>query len=80
MGGTDSKPMDTGAQGPMSNANSNSVTIIEKLENHKNTTELLLSLILAVMVLSFLMKIYTINKKQIKKTEQYKSRINLATV
>lgn len=78
MGKNESKPVQ--ADGNNSNANSNNITIIETLEEHKNLTSIILLLILTILVLHGLVKIYTWNKESVKRSERLKSRINLSAV
>ena len=78
MGTKTSKPVQ--ADGNNSNANSNNITIIETLEEHKNLTSIILILILIILILHGLVKIYSWNKESVKRAERLKSRINLNAV
>lgn len=73
MGTTDSKPQNTGASGDFSNADSNSITINETLENHSSTVIGILIIVAVILVTNLLIKLYVMNKKNIQRKERVES-------
>lgn len=80
MGTSDSKPQNTESSGDFSNANSNSITIVETLENHSSSISAFLIVIVVILVIHLTIKIYKMNKKSIQKKERAKSRTNISSV
>lgn len=80
MGSSDSKAQEIKANGPMSNANANSVTIVEQLQEHSSMLTIFMIIIVIILLIHTAIKLYAINKRCIKKAERVKSRNNLNEV
>lgn len=77
MGQKDSKPQTAAAEGVMSNADTNSVTIIEQVKSHSNSMNIFLLIIVLLLLISVLYKVYKIHTKCIAKRAVQKSRRDL---
>lgn len=80
MGADNSKASETKAEGPMSNANSNNLTIIETVQEHTSMVSTLLLIISILMIIAFVYKLYKMHKRCIQKQESKKSRITLTNI
>ncbi len=80
MGTKTSKPTENTAEGAMSNANSNSLTIVESVQEHSETVKIFLIIIAIILLINFAYKVYTLHKRCIQKNERNKSRITLSSV
>lgn len=77
MGQSHSTPVDNKATGQSNNAGTNSVTIIETINQHTDKVTVLLSALVILILLWFIVKIYACHKKQITRQVHHKSRFNL---
>lgn len=80
MGQQDSKPQQASANGVMSNADTNSVTIIEQVKSHSDLMSILLSIIVLLLIIQLLYKLYQIHTKRIAKKAVQKSRRHIEEI
>lgn len=80
MGKPNSKHSTAHADGDNSNANSNTIEIVQMIQHHKDSTSIILICILVILVFQCVIKLYKWHISSIKKVQQLKSRVDLDLV
>lgn len=78
MGNTPTKADNVSATGSSNNANE--ITIVQSIEEHKDSIQLLLIMIVVILVIYGIFKLYLAHRRCIQKQAINKSRDNLADV